>query len=66
MAGHAGNVPVPWTPEQHAVALHLWRDGMQVVRIGQTVGRTKNAVISRAHRYGFGPHPYGHDPRVHG
>lgn len=64
MAGHALNWPERvWTPEQHAVAMHLWRDGIQVVRIGETVGRSKNAVISRARRYGFGRHPNGHDYR---
>ena len=67
MADHAPRPPAPlWTPEQHAIAMHFWRNGIQVARIGEEIGRTKNAVISRAHRYGFGAHPYGHDSRTKG
>jgi hypothetical protein len=64
MGTHARNCDAPrWSRGDHDAAFHLWRDGERVELIGERVGRTKNAVISRAHRKGFGPHPYGHDPR---
>lgn len=53
-----------WKQGEIDTARHLWRDGEKASRIGRRLDRSKNSVISAAHRYGFGKHPYGHDPRL--
>lgn len=53
----------PWTPPERKKARDHWRDGMKACDIGYLLGRSKNSIISAANRYGWGAHPYGHDPR---
>lgn len=39
-----------WTPEEDAMLTELWGRKLSSGRIGDILGRTKNAVIGRAHR----------------
>lgn len=41
-----------WTPEQHARAAELRRQGMSYGRIGYEIGRSASAVASRLRDYG--------------
>lgn len=46
-----------WTDEQNADAKALWLDGVEARVIGERVGKTRSAVIGRADRKLWGPHP---------
>lgn len=39
-----------WTDEADALLRRLWGEGLSTARIGQAMGRTKNAVVGRVHR----------------
>lgn len=53
-----------WTTGDLKTARERWRDGLKACDIGRLLGgRSKNSIISAAHRYGWGAHPYGNDPR---
>lgn len=41
-----------WTDEMDATLKELWQSGMRALLIGNVMGKTKNAVIGRAHRVG--------------
>jgi len=56
MADNQNHLSPRWTPEQHAKALALWVRGVKVGTIAAEVKRSRNAVISRAARKGWGPH----------
>ena len=46
-----------WTQAQDDVAKPMWKAGKPAADIGAAVGRTRLAVIGRADREGWGPHP---------
>lgn len=46
-----------WTAPQTAKARKLWLAGVKVSAIAFEVRRERNAVISKAARSGWGPHP---------
>jgi hypothetical protein len=52
-----------WTRAQSDAAFIMWRDGERAAVIGERIGKTRNAVIGRADRCGFGRHPCPHDLR---
>ncbi len=41
-----------WTPENTALAAHLWTEGESAVDIGNILGVTRKAVIGKMHRMG--------------
>lgn len=45
-----------WTAAQEREARKLWRAGEPVRSIAALLNRTRNAVISRANRSGWGTH----------
>ena len=46
MADHAPRPPAPlWTPEQHAIAMHFWRNGIQVARIGERIAAVEAVTM---------------------
>lgn len=49
--------PSDWTGSLDAIARPLWKEGVPARQIGLKVGKTRLAVIGRAHREGWGPHP---------
>lgn len=51
-----------WTAGQNAVARFLWLDGVDARTIGERVGKSRAAVIGRADRKGWGPHPHAKKP----
>jgi GcrA cell cycle regulator len=42
--------PQDWPPEDIARLRELWATGMSTAKIGQAMGRTKSAVVGKAHR----------------
>lgn len=46
------NVTTPWTDEEHAELVRMWREGLSATQIAKALGtgRSRNAVIGRAHR----------------
>lgn len=46
-----------WTSEQVAELTRLWADGLTTSEIGLRIGKSKNAVIGRAHREGLAGRP---------
>lgn len=47
-----------WTPEEDAILYQLWVvEGLPTVPVAERMGKTRNAVIGRAHRLGFPPRP---------
>lgn len=51
-----------WSDRQEAQARRLWLEGADAASIGVAVGKTRLAVIGRADRKGWGPHPKAHRP----
>ncbi len=43
----------PWTPAGDDQLRALWAEGLSTAKIGERVGRSKNAVVGRAHRIGL-------------
>lgn len=48
-----------WIPEQISTLETLWSQGQPTSFIGAQVGKTKNAVIGKAHRLGLATHVKG-------
>jgi len=42
-----------WHPEDRALALHLYAQGMSASRISARTGKSRNAIIGLAHRAGI-------------
>lgn len=48
---------IEWTEEQNAILAELWTRGEKASYIAKIVGKTRNAVIGRAHRAGLAKRP---------
>lgn len=46
-----------WTPAENDKLRELWEAGMSSAEIGRQIGKTKNSVVSRAHRIGLSSRP---------
>lgn len=48
--------PMPWTEDRCELLVGLWKDGLSASQIARQLGGTsRNAVIGKIHRLGFGP-----------
>lgn len=45
--------PKPWTPELDHILISMWNDGKSASEIAAMTGKTKDAVVGRAHRLGL-------------
>jgi len=41
---------IGWTQDEISLLIQLWKEGSIATEIGDRLGRTKNAVIGKAHR----------------
>ena len=41
-----------WTEEEHNTLVEMWRAGHTAAAIAATLGKSRNAVLGRAHRNG--------------
>ena len=53
-----------WPIEMESTLEKLWKDGMSAKNIGERIGKTKNAVLGKAHRLALDGHPQAAASRV--
>lgn len=46
-----------WERDEDATLLMMWKDGKTATHIARVMDRSKNSIISRAHRIGCAPRP---------
>lgn len=62
----AENARAPrWTKAETRYARDQWIAGQRVALIARFLGRSRNSVISKANRLGWGLHANGQDYRSH-